>query len=100
MKAHVQFVQTSPNDLLEKMVRDRLLKLKQKYDWIIQANVILKREEASAERNRRCSVELSVPGENVFQDCSAESFERAIVDSFDTLDRQLRKHKSKLYPHL
>lgn len=97
MKSKIQFVHTSPNDKLEKMVKTYLMRVEKKYDWIIRASAILSRGEPSLTRNRCCKIELSVPGENIFEESCEESFERAIVESFEKLNRQLHWHKRKLY---
>jgi len=100
MEAHIQFVQTSPNDKLEQIVRDRLEKLASKYEWIIRAKVILKREKNPMGRTRSCAIELSIPGENVHQTSRAISFEMAITGAFRKLHRLLRKRKERMYQHL
>jgi putative sigma-54 modulation protein len=101
MEAQIQFVHTSPNDDLEVMVRDRLEKLTAKYKWIVRAKVILKREKNPNARTRSCEIELSIPElKNIFEEAHELSFERAIVESFKKLQRQLRKLKEKKYQHL
>lgn len=100
MKAQIQFIHTASNDELEQLVRDGLAKLKKKYEWIIQAKVMLKHDRTRGTQDRGCNIELSIPGENIFQDSWSESFEKSIANSFRKLNRQMRKQKSKLYPHL
>lgn len=99
MKPQIQFVHTDNSDQLQELVQERLNRLKRKYDWIINAKVILKEEYNGPGREKSCAIELSVPGENVFQEAQQDTFERAIAESFDNLQRLLQKHKAKMYRH-
>jgi len=87
------------NDRLEISILDKLEKLEMKYEWIINAKVFLKIEpfKDSAVKDKVFEIDVSVPGPNIFNKTYAESFEAAIAEGFDDLDKLLRKHKDKMY---
>lgn len=98
MTSQIQFVNTKNNDRLKISILDKLEKLEQKFEWIINAKVFLKLEKyKDSIKDKLCEIDLSVPGPNIFTKSYHESYEAAIADAFTELEIQLLKHKDKLY---
>ena len=98
MTSQIQFVNMKNNDRLEISILDKLEKLEQKFEWIINARVYLKEEKfKDTIKDKLCEIDLSVPGPNIFTKSYNESYEAAIADAFMELEIQLRKHKDKMY---
>ncbi|MBI2279362.1 MAG: ribosome-associated translation inhibitor RaiA [Bacteroidetes bacterium] len=81
--------------LLE-FVKERVDKLGNYYDKIIDGDVILKIDNNSTGENKIAEIKLSVPGNEIFAKKQCKSFEEATDNAVEALRRQLKKHKEKL----
>jgi putative sigma-54 modulation protein len=81
--------------LLE-FIHERVDKLGQFYDKIIDGDVILKIDNNSTGENKVAEIKLSVPGNDIFAKKQCKSFEEATDLAVEALRRQLKKHKEKL----
>lgn len=81
--------------LLE-FIHERVDKLGQFYDKIIDGDVILKINNNSTGENKVAEIKLSVPGNDIFAKKQCKSFEEATDLAVEALRRQLKKHKEKL----
>jgi putative sigma-54 modulation protein len=81
--------------LLE-FVQEKVDKLGQFYDKIIDGDVILKIDNNSTGENKVAEIKLSVPGNDIFAKKQCKSFEEATDLAVEALRRQLKKHKEKL----
>lgn len=93
MKFNIEFVNTSVNDKLEIMALEKLEGLKEKYDFIINAHVFLKREKKDPINGKICEMKLGLPGPVIFASSKKDSFEKAIVETVSDLSVQLKKRK-------
>jgi putative sigma-54 modulation protein len=81
--------------LLE-FVKERVDKLGNYYDKIIDGDVILKIDNNNTGENKIAEIKLSVPGNDIFAKKQCKSFEEATDSAIEALRRQLKKHKEKL----
>lgn len=81
--------------LLE-FIHEKVDKLGQFYDKIIDGDVILKIDNNSTGENKVAEIKLSVPGNDIFAKKQCKSFEEATDLAVEALRRQLKKHKEKL----
>lgn len=81
--------------LLE-FVKERVDKLGNYYDKIIDGDVTLKIDNNSTGENKIAEIKLSVPGNDIFAKKQCKSFEEATDSAIEALRRQLKKHKEKL----
>lgn len=91
-------MQTS--ETMEAFALKKLNKLAKRYDWIIKAQVSYKLENDPRNKGRICEIELSVPGPRIFASSTAENFEIATDETLSDLEKQLRKRKATMRPHL
>lgn len=77
-------------------VQERVDKLGQFYDKIIDGDVILKIDNNSTGENKIAEIKLSLPGNEIFAKKQCKSFEEATDSALEALKRQLKKHKEKL----
>jgi len=87
------------SETLNNFVEGDLKKLNHKYPFLIRASVIFKIENDPTEKGRICEIEVSAPGPRVFAKSNEDSFEKAVVNTINDLDRQLRKRKEKINKH-
>ena len=100
MEINVRFVKMNTGETLETFVTKKLAKLEKRYDWIIKADVSYKIEKDPKRKGKICDIQLSVPGPRIFASSNAESFELATDETLKDLDKQLKKRKADMRPHL
>jgi putative sigma-54 modulation protein len=98
MQKTIQFVHTDTKKELHDLTIDKLDHLAEKFDWIIRGDVFFKEEkDTNRGLGKICEIRLSVPGPRIFAKANKESFEAALAETLNELERQLKKHKSKMY---
>jgi putative sigma-54 modulation protein len=96
MDINFQYDAVKASDRLEILAAKKLQKLFDKYDFVIRADVLFKKENtASPETGMICNIRLSLPGPLLFAESSHGTFEVSISETVDDLERQLRKKKEK-----
>lgn len=81
---------------LIEFIQERVDKLSQYYDKIIDGEVILKLDNNHTSENKVAEIKLLVPGSDIFAKKQCKSFEEATDNAVEALRRQLKKHKEKL----
>lgn len=99
MEAIFQFVQLTRSESLEEYTQEKLDKLENKYNWVIRAEVFIKKQEGMDPKGFICNIKLSVPGPQVFAESNEDSFEAAVAETIRDLERQLAKRKSQMQTH-
>jgi len=79
---------------LEGFVREKLQKFDKEKN-IVRANVTLYTGSQSNPHWSYCEIRLEVPGNDIFVKRNSDSFEKAIVDTVNTLQKNLHKVKEK-----
>ena len=82
-------------DLIE-FVHEKVDKLANYFDKIIDGEVILKVENAHSTENKVAEIKLLIPGNDIFAKKQCKSFEEATDNAVEALRRQLKKHKEKI----
>lgn len=97
MNINFQYHEVSGSARLETMLSEKLEKLEKKYDFIVDADVYFKKENASDPDGRKiCSVRLNTPGPVVFAESSTSAFEASVAKVVTELRSQLQKRKDKM----
>jgi len=100
MDINYNYVHVTASERLEEFTTQRLEKLKERYSWIVRAEVFFKKENTSSnDSGMICDIKISAPGENVFTSSSEKNFEAAISKSIDEVKRQLQRKKEKMSTH-
>ncbi|MFA6403982.1 MAG: ribosome-associated translation inhibitor RaiA [Salinivirgaceae bacterium] len=95
MKIKIQSVHFDADVKLLDFIESKMNKLEQFYDSIIGAEVILKIDKAENSENKVADIKLLVPGIDLFSKRQAKSFEEAIDQASEALERQLKKRLGK-----
>ena len=98
MTTSIQFVKMPTSEALVATTEKKLKKLAIKYQWLIHADVYFKLE-SDHKGKKQCDIELSLPGPKVFGISKEDSFELALKNSLQDVDRQLRKRKETTFNH-
>jgi len=97
MQIIYEYHDVTQSDLLEKLAKEKLENLKNKFDMVIRADVFFKEENTTSdETGKICNIRLSLPGPRLFAEASHEDFASSIAESVNDLERQLRKRKEKM----
>jgi putative sigma-54 modulation protein len=97
MDINFQYDEIKASDRLEILTAKKLQKLFDKFDFIIRADVLFKKENTSSpDTGMICKIRLSMAGPQLFAESSHGTFEVSISETVDDLERQLRKRKSKM----
>lgn len=97
MDIHFNYVHVAASERLEQFTRERLNKLKDRYDFIVSADVYFKTENSSSnDKGRICEIQLNLPGPEIFISANEENFDTAVYRNIADLKRQLRKRKERM----
>jgi len=95
MDVVIQAVNFDATEKLKDFANKKVLKLEKMSDIIVDAEVVLKVVKPETANNKEASIKLNVKGSELFASKVADSFEEAVVESVDALERQLQKIKEK-----
>lgn len=96
MQILIQSIHFTADQKLIDYINKRLEKLLTFHDNIIDANVYLKVENVTDEKNKTLEVKLNVQNQTLFCEEHCQTFECAIDMAVESLKMQLKKYKSKL----
>jgi ribosome-associated translation inhibitor RaiA len=100
MEIKIQFVQVPKSEAVESLAIKKLIKMSEKYEWLIGADVFYKLEPDTKGKGKICEIRLSLPGPRVFAFSDEASFEAATDETLRDLDKQLQKRKKEMKPYL
>lgn len=96
MEIKIQSIHCQPDDLLLENISMRLGKINKIYSRIQHADVTLKYNRDSRNKNYCVEINLSVPGQSLFASEHDESFGQALNKVITELKKQIAKYKSHL----
>jgi len=96
MNVRVQSVNFTADQKLVDFIHQKLEKLEQFNNRIVNAEVFLKVDNTPSKQNKITEVKLHVPGHKFVVKKQCKSFEAATDQVAEVLKRQLRKHKAKI----
>ena len=100
MKVNVHAVNFAVDKKLVDFVQERMVKLEKYYDRVISSDVFLKVEKTSEKENKIVEIKINVPGDDFLVKKQCKSFEEAVEQSAESLERLLVKRKEKLRTHI
>lgn len=101
MDTNFNYVHVKASERLETLTREKLSKLKERFEFLVSAEVYFKTEKSSTnEKGRVCEIQLSAPGPRIFASANQENFDMAVSKTINELKTQLQKKKEKMSTHL
>lgn len=100
MEINVQFIKMQTSETMESFAIKKLNKLAKRYDFLIRADVFYKLDNDPKKKGKICDIQLSLPGPRIFATSNAEDFELATDETISDLEKQLKKRKADMRPHL
>jgi putative sigma-54 modulation protein len=95
MKLNIQSIHFDADVKLLDFVQKKLDKLDTFYDKIVEGEVSLKLQNTD-KNNKLVQVKLSIPGNDLIAKEEGAAFEEATDKAYESLKRQLTKHKEKM----
>lgn len=95
MNIEIQSVHFDASVQLKDFIEKKLSKLDKFADFIVNAEVILKVVKPEVSKNKEASVRLNIKNGELFAEKVADSFEEAILQNVEALEKQLLKVKEK-----
>jgi len=96
MRVQTEAPQFKADSKLLAFIEQKLSKLDQFFDRIIETNVVLKLENSGQVRDKIAEIRVHVPGDILIAKSNAKTFEASIDSATSTLTRQLKRYKDRL----
>jgi len=100
MKVNVHAVNFTVDGKLVDFVQERMDKLEKYYDKVVSADIFLKVEKTSDKENKIVEIKIHVPGDDFMVKKQCKTFEEAVEQSSESLERLLVKRKEKIRAHI
>ena len=100
MKVNVHAVNFTVDGKLVGFIQERVDKLEKYYDKVVSFDVFLKVEKTSEKENKIAEIIIHVPGDDFMVKKQCKTFEEAIEQSAESLERLLIKRKEKVKHHI
>ncbi|NNL83836.1 MAG: ribosome-associated translation inhibitor RaiA [Winogradskyella sp.] len=99
MTINIQYVNMDSSATLSQFTEEKLQKLANRYEFLINAKVHFKHDEKLHQKGKICDIELSLPGPRIFASSNEHNYEVAVRNTISDLDRQLKKRKEIYKTH-
>jgi len=98
MDTNIKTTNFDADSKLKSFVNSKVNKLDKYFDGIIRAEVALNFDKSKKKftENKEAKIKIEIPGNDLFAEKGATSFEEAIDDVIDALEKQIKKYKSRL----
>lgn len=100
MKVKIQCIHCKVDEQFQKRLKEKLLRIGAKYDWIKEGFAYLKIEKNSQSRNKVVELFLHIMGSDIYVKTQEETFDLAVKKAIESIRRQLKKHKGRDFAHL
>lgn len=99
MEIKIQSIRFDATEKLQAFIEKKVQKLEKSNDDIQKVEVQLKVEKPATALNKTASLNVSLPGTNLFVEKTADTFEEGVDACLDAMKVQLTKHKEKIRKH-
>ncbi len=95
MEIRIQSIHFDASEQLQAFVQKKVSKLEKFYDDIKKVEVSLKVVKPESAENKEAGVKVLVPSGEFYANKICDSFEQAVDESVEALEKQLVKYKEK-----
>jgi putative sigma-54 modulation protein len=95
MKVKVQSIHFNADRKLLMFVEEKVEKLRQFYEDIIDSEVFLRLDKSDNLSNKIAEIRVNTPGKTLFAKEQCKSFEEATDSALEALKKQITKYKEK-----
>lgn len=97
MNIAIQSVHFDATAQLKEFIEKKVSKLDKFSDLIVDAEIILKVIKPETANNKEASIKLNIKNGELFANKVADTFEEAIMQNVEALEKQVLKVKEKTY---
>jgi putative sigma-54 modulation protein len=95
MKVKVQSIHFDADRKLLQFVEEKVDKLSQFYESIIESDVFLRLDKSEDKGNKITEIKISTPGKVLFAREQSKTFEEATDHAVEAIRKQIVRHKDK-----
>jgi putative sigma-54 modulation protein len=95
MRVNINAVHFKADKKLVAFIEEKMSKLTQVFDGVIDGEVSLKLDNTEARENKIAEIRVTIPGNNFYVRKQSTTFEESADVAVEALRRQLKKHKDK-----
>ena len=95
MTTNIQSIHFDADKKLIDFANDKMSKLKNLHDGLINGEVIMRLDKSSNTENKVAEIKILAKGQELFSKKQSASFEESIYLACEALKTQIRKHKDK-----
>lgn len=95
MEIRIQAIHFDASEQLESFIQKKVSKLEQYFEAIISVEVSLKVVKPEVAKNKQVGIKLIIKSGELFAEKTADSFESAVDDAAEAIEKQLVKFKEK-----
>jgi putative sigma-54 modulation protein len=99
MEIKIQSIHFDATEKLQEFINKKVSKLEKSFEDIQKVEVQLKVEKPATALNKTTSLNVIVPGNTLYVEKTADSFEEGVDLCLDAMKVQLTKYKEKLRKH-
>ena len=96
MKVNIQSIAFTLRKEVSDFIQNKVKKLTRFYREIIGIEVSLKVDKSDTRDNKVCRIRLIIPGNDMLSGAQCKSFEAAIAQAVEALERQIERKKTKV----
>ena len=95
MEINIKAIKLDATDKLQEFIQKKVSKLDKFCDDIRKVEVSLKVVKPETSMNKEAGVKVLLPGDELFAEKVCDTFEEAITDCLEALEKQLSRYKEK-----
>ena len=95
MNIQIQAIKFDATEKLQQFITKKISKIERLYDQISTAEVILKVVKPETSENKEAEITLIVPNQKFFASKVCDTFEEAVDETIEALEKQIEKAKAK-----
>ncbi len=95
MEIRIQSIHFDASEQLQAFTQKKVSKLEKIYDDIKKVEVSLKVVKPESAENKEAGIKVLVPSGEFYANKICDSFEQAVDEGVEALEKQLAKHKEK-----
>ena len=96
MKVKVQSIHFTADQKLLQFVNEKVERLTQFFDDIIDSEVFLRIDKSNSTENKIAEIRINTPGKTMFAKEQCKTFEEATDNAVEAMRKQMTKHKEKI----
>lgn len=96
MRLNINAVHFKADKKLLAFIKEKLEKITQVFDGVIDTDVSLKVENSELRENKIAEIRVTIPGNNFYVKKQSATFEESADEAVEALRKQIKKHKEKV----